>query len=532
MKRPGLNSSFMNASVAEKKAGMWFILLLLCVTFIIPACGKDQPPSKIPETDQGFSDEDYRKTENEWFWRDRLSIRPEPLPSLDVPLEIRGKVERILARLREQPLADSESAVEELTAVGPSVVDLLAPHIKDEDRTVRLTVVSALGRLGGSRSLEPLCGALYGSWDAASVMASFALEEWAEPWIIPRLIKAIGPYPVDFNPHLMVRVKAACVLLKLGNYSGIPFLIKILKGNTPAQDPDEDWIPTTRLAWEKEEAFKALQAFTGEDFDFSVDATLARQARSAQGFEAWWLARRIEYWSRAPKIEDKLLCAKVNDLIKGLASYQARNADGARYCLKLLGPPVFPFLMEAARKGDFYAKFHSLDLIADLSHLAPDRRAEWALEVADALKDDAPAVRMKAAKALGLLGQEISLPLLEGALNDEDGDVRLTAAGAMGFIGGARACRILEGVLRKDIPAIMAVEVKAALARISPDYIDLFCGELLHEDSQRQEWASQKLIDLTGEDFGFVVGVASEERSLVVERIRDSMAKRPRPEDR
>ena len=73
-----------------------------------------------------------------------------------------------------------------------------------------------------------------------------------------------------------------------------------------------------------------------------------------------------------------LLKRKVRDLVSGLSSYQARNADGARYCLKMLGPPVFPFLAEAIRSGGFYEKFHSLGILAELASLAEGVKEEWA----------------------------------------------------------------------------------------------------------------------------------------------------------
>ncbi|MBU0754550.1 MAG: HEAT repeat domain-containing protein, partial [Planctomycetes bacterium] len=340
--------------------------------------------------------------EGEWFWFERLARRPIPLPLEEPSPDLVRKVETLLEPLKGLDPPRARDAVAELTACGSSIIPVLLPHLKSEDRCVRWAVVSTLGRLRDPRCLEPLLSVFREPWDAAAIMSVSFCSRIAEPWIIPRLIKAIGPYPVDFNPHLVLRIKAAGLLIKLGNFSAVPFLLKVLKGNTPLADPENEWDQTPRLAWAKEEALAILKKLTGNDFGFHIDASGPKQAEGARQFESWWIDHQEKIWLEAPALDDPQLKGIIDQIIQGLGAFQARNVDGARYILKMLGPPVFPFLAETIRSGTFYERFHALEILADLAPLAFSDSKRWAGAVAGALKDQAPAVRMKAAFTLGM----------------------------------------------------------------------------------------------------------------------------------
>ena len=500
----------------------------------LPACnGKKTPPAAKetpgPVPAENIASPAARNGRREWFWRDRLNRRPEalhPRPLTETDEEIRRSVRTLLEGIRGKGANAADALVDRLAALGRAAVPELATRASAPDRSVRWASVSALCRMEDLRGQEALLQALRDEWDAPAVLAAASLPRFGEPWIIPRLIKAVGPYPVDYNPHLMVRVMAAKGLVRMGTYSGIPFLIKVLKDNTPAADPEREWDPDPRLSWEKEEALALLTELAGTDFGYHVDAPLARQAEAARAFDAWWKAHRLGFWGKAPPIQDPLLASRVREIVEGLASFQARNADGARYCLFMLGPPVFPFLAEAVRSGGFYQRFHGLGIIARLAPLAGEAAPRWTGEILPALGDRSAAVRAKAAEALGRLRARTAIPAMEKALSDTDPDVRLAAVQALGRMGGPAALRLVEKLLDRAGDPQLRVEGEAALARLAPDRTEPLRRELLSPDRSVQEWAVQKLIDLYGTDFSFPAGAKPEERARAVQRIRAALAEK------
>jgi hypothetical protein len=229
-------------------------------------------------------------------------------------------------------------------------------------------------------------------------------------------------------------------------------------------------------------------------------------------FEEWWLDNRLRLWEEAPAIEDPLLIKQIESLIEGLASFQVRNKDCAHYILKMMGPPVFPWLERALERDSFYIRFHTLGVIADIAPAAGSRSGRWADVVGRVLTESNSAVCAQACRALGYIGRESSIALLEGMMGDADSDVRLKAVEAVGRIGGPRAERCLEGLLATVPEGQLRVEILAALARSSGAHIDDLVNILLDDDIARQEWALQKVIDLTGSDFDFPLGGPAEKR--------------------
>lgn len=453
----------------------------------------------------------------EWFWRDRLSMRPEPLdaPAAAAGASEAGVEERVAATFEaaaDRPPGSLEPEIVLLAGLGPDAVPFIREWIDAPERTARFLAAAALGRIGGPLVQEPLLLMLRDEWSAPPVLAADCLMEIAEPWTLPRLVKTLGPYSADYNPYLMVRVKAARTLIRHGCYSGVPFLIKILKENTPAEDPLREWDEDSRMAWFKEEALAGLSALTGDTFGFGVDSPRPVQAEAALRFEKWWLDNHLRLWENAPAIEDPLLSAQIKSLVEGLSSFQVRNKDGAHYILSKLGPPVFPWLEQALDRDSFYIKFHTLGIIADIAPVAGSRSGEWADAVSRLLNDSNSAVRSQACRTLGFIGRESSIALLESVMGDPDSDVRLKAVEAVGRIGGVRASRCLEGLLATVPEGQLRVEVLAALVRSSGAHIEDLADILLDDDIARQEWALQKVIDLTGSDFDFPLAGPAEER--------------------
>jgi len=492
-------------------------LAVLSSCFFPSSCGKSRPPPSSTEARKKTTVEPRKR--EEWFWRDRLSVRPVPLPPPVVPEETRAEVASVFRGAEGKAPGTLEKEIRELAALGDDGAFLAGERVRSKDRTARFLAAAVLGRFGGPRAQEPLLAMLRDEWSTAAILAAGGLAAKGEPWIIPRLIKTLGPYPIDFNPYLMMRVTAARALLGLGNYPGVPFLIKILKENTPAEEKERAWDKTQKMAWEKEESLAALSALAGDSFGFRVDSPRPAQAKAAKAFARWWRDNGLRLWREAPPLDDPLLAREIREITAGLGSYQARNAESARFLLRMLGPPVFPYLAEGLKSDAFYVKFHCLDVIGDIASLAGDRARDWTAPVADLLGDKAPAIRAQACRAIGILRGKGVLSRLEGLLLDTDEDVRLKAVEAMGRIGGPKSALKLKALLAKEKDPQMRVEILAALVRTDPSAVKDFIKELEADDLGRQDRALQKVIELTGDDFGFPLGGSAAERRKAVGEI-------------
>jgi len=487
------------------------LAFFLAVVVGLPGCGGDERPP-LSATPQNESKE-------EWFWRDRLCVRPEPLAAIEPLPLLRTKAAEIFDAIGSRPPGTLEKEIAAISDLGEKAIPFIAERTGGEERSVRFAAVSALGRIDSPLGQEPLLSLLRDEWSTVAILAADILTETSESWTLPRIIKTIGPFPVDFNPVLMVRVKSAAALIKHHNYSGVPFLIKILKENTPAEDPVRDWYETQRLAWEKEEALKVLSSLSGDTFGFIIDSPRPRQAEAARRFERWWEDRAESFWARSPTLDDPLLVAEIEEMIAALSTFQIRNKDCAQYILRMLGPPVLPFLAKALTDSNFYVRFHALDVIADLAPAAGRRVDDLAASVSACVKDRSPAIRAQACRTLGRLGLGSSLPFLEQVLGDSDSDVRLKAVEAIGLIGGPKSERCLLDLLANTAQGQLRIEILAALVRFSCSHADGLLTELLSDDPSRQEWALQKVIDLTGDDFGFHLGGPLDKRTEAVDKI-------------
>lgn len=492
------------------------LAFVLAAAISLPGCGGDEKPSLsgMPQSGSG----------EEWFWRDRLCVRPEPLAAI-VPLpNLDTEVSQIFDEIGSRPPGTLEKEIAALSALGEQAIPFIAERTRSAERSLRYAAATALGRIDSPHTQEPLLVLLRDEWSTVAILAADILTEKGKPWTLPRMIKTIGPFPVDFNPVLMVRVKAAAALIGHHNYSGVPFLIKILKENTPAEEPKRDWYETQRLAWEKEEALEVLSSLSGDTFGFVIDSPRPRQAEAALRFERWWHEAADSFWARTPALEDPLLVAEIEEMIAALSTFQIRNKDCAQYMLRMLGPPVLPFLVTALTddditESDFYVKFHALDIIAELAPVAVRRAADLSASVGACLKDRSPAIRAQACRTLGRLGRASSLPFLEQVLGDGDSDVRLKAVEAIGLIGGFESERCLTDLLANTMQGQLRTEILAALVRFSSRHVDGLLTELLSHDPSRQEWALQKVIDLTGDDFGFRLGDPLAVRAEAVDKI-------------
>jgi hypothetical protein len=186
------------------------------------------------------------------------------------------------------PTWDFERLVEGL-GTGPwsegARLTLALALLPDDETSVRAAVLLAHGE-------SPSAGVLLAHLerrepealrheDAAEVVAAAALGPFlAEPDLARRVARlADGERP---HPDLEVRVECAAQVLARGDDSVLPFLLRVLRADTPAErEHPIDWAPQTTLAWSKGRAAEALAARAGVPDRFDPDASWAAQNAAA-----------------------------------------------------------------------------------------------------------------------------------------------------------------------------------------------------------------------------------------------------------
>ncbi len=153
---------------------------------------------------------------------------------------------------------------------------LLAHSAAAGDDEAREALLARLERRGIAPSRSEAAGDVV----AAAALAPHAQATRA---IAERLAAlASGPRP---HPELDVRVECAVSALGAGRREVAPFLLAVLRAETPGQGTP-DWPRTTSLAWAKGRAGDALAAFTGIPVRVRPDASWADQLADAERFEA------------------------------------------------------------------------------------------------------------------------------------------------------------------------------------------------------------------------------------------------------
>lgn len=168
------------------------------------------------------------------------------------------------------------------------------------------------------------------------------------------------------------------------------------------------------------------------------------------------MALRALALRRAKGISENVLTA-----IKGADS--AAVPDLARMCEPLLGPSDAKRLREMLLNGNDSSRLAAASIFAS--------RYEWAREedsraaLIEACKDLAPAVRARAAQALGKLLRAEAVPVLAEMLADPDSDAAASAAEALGRIGDpvtcAKAARVSARLFRRDLRWFRAIGLGA-----------------------------------------------------------------------
>ena len=117
--------------------------------------------------------------------------------------------------------------------------------------------------------------------DAGDIVAAAALGRRSlSEAQVQRLLDLVQPG--DPHPDLEVRVECAASALLAGAGEAAPFLLRVLRTETPAQAQDpRDWERVTTLAWAKGRASRALAQHTGLKHGFRPDGSWAHQMQSA-----------------------------------------------------------------------------------------------------------------------------------------------------------------------------------------------------------------------------------------------------------
>jgi len=153
---------------------------------------------------------------------------------------------------------------------------LLAHSAAHGDAAARAALAARLER----RAIAPSRSEAGADVVAAAALAPHAVRD---KQLAARLVAlAAGERP---HPELDVRVECASAALGAGRREVVPFLLAVLRAETPAQGA-LDWPRTTSLAWAKGRAGDALAAHAGLSLTVRPDASWADQLADVARIEA------------------------------------------------------------------------------------------------------------------------------------------------------------------------------------------------------------------------------------------------------
>jgi hypothetical protein len=121
--------------------------------------------------------------------------------------------------------------------------------------------------------------------DCGDTLAAAALARFPEP---RRYAQRMVPLAIGSRPHpdLEVRVECAATALHAGFDSVVPFLLQVLRIDTPAgQEDPRDFAVSPTTAWARGRAAEALSAYAGIPLRYRTDAPLAAREAEARHLE-------------------------------------------------------------------------------------------------------------------------------------------------------------------------------------------------------------------------------------------------------
>ncbi len=462
--------------------GLVTVLVLATVAGFL-GCG-ESPAALSPAPLPGVGNDD------EWFWRDVLAA---PLPGEAAPRD---------DLLALQPPAARSDALNDLAHAGdPAALTTLMAALRDEQLAVACGAAQDLG--------------LYDHRAA-----------------LPRLVKGIGPYPVDYDVPIELRAAEASALARLGNPAGMPLILAVLAEGSSDPDPDPliQWPRTPRMAFTQRLALEGLQALAGTDFGFHSMASVPKRDASILAMRAWWNENREALWERT-SLDDPHLKQRIRLLVSHLGAFQLRQVDGARFTLAHLGPAVVPFLSEGLAAGDTYVRLHCLEVMETLAGLVGAKvRGRLAVIASDPLlHDPSTGVAAQAARVAGAAG--VPDPLLIALDTRREPEVQLAVTDALAAAGKAEAIAPLQAwwtdarafTVSPDLRA--AVEAALIVLDVERDPEGLL-AMLASDDASEVYPALDRLIGITGSDHGIDAAAPPAARAEGIASARTALSQR------
>lgn len=145
----------------------------------------------------------------------------------------------------------------------------------DADRATQILV----------QRLEQRAPSVSRSLDAGDLVAAAALARRGADLGVPQRLEslALGPRP---HPGLEVRVECARSALLSNREAVVPFLLRVLRAGTPAENQDPgDWERVETLFWAKSRAARVLSDRAGVPVTFRPDGSYEHQIEEAARLE-------------------------------------------------------------------------------------------------------------------------------------------------------------------------------------------------------------------------------------------------------
>lgn len=305
---------------------------------------------------------------------------------------------------------------EALGAIGdPRALNPLLGRISDQDKKVRLAVVTSLAMIGDSRAVVPIGLTLDDRDLDVREAAARSLGDLADARVIDPLIAAADRAHIRIKPHL---IKA---LLRIGSPAVSPLALAL----------------QNRSYSQQQFAGEALSQLGPEGTEVLIEA-LTDEKKEVRVTAAFYLG-----WTRNGKAVEPLVHAlKDND-------YSVRREA-------------------AVSLGQLRAHRAVPDLMEMLEILPPPRKKYKGAPVEDfnPVRQAMNEVREQAALALGNIGDKRAVEVLINTLNDEYPRVATASAMALGRIGDLRAVGPMTEILNKHTNAGCSAGVEEALGQI------------------------------------------------------------------
>jgi len=465
--------------------------LLACFVAVAAACG-DEPAPESPAALPGIE-----PGQRDWSWRDVLGASmPGEALAVKEALELPRPVDRV----------DALDAL--ASARDPRAVPTAMAALRDETIGVAAAAADWLGELEARQA-------------------------------IPRLLNGIGPYPVDYDVPIAVRVAEASALARLHNPAGVPLLLAVLAEGTSLQLDNAalPWPRSEQNAFMQELALPGLRALAGSDFGFHPMASVPAREQSVRQATDWWTQQRLALWSAAP-IDDPGIEARARLLVAHLGAYQLRQIDAARHVLANLGPGAITFLQDGLASPDDYVRVHSLEVLERLVETCDTKqRARVAtLATTSLLEDPVVTVAAQAARTVGATGVADALIIALARRTEPEVVVAILDGLARAKRPeGLAAIEDLTAALEAQpppggVPGDVTVSIEAArLALDCQRPSDTFLSLLSSDDHELSFAALERLIALTGSNCGFDPAAAPDARAAALATARAALDQRCQP---